>query len=150
MFGMCTHCIPGEATLWKLLHSLGGFCVAVGICFSLSVNDYITMIIIQLGYPRACALSIRLAFLPLPLVFLPQDLSSFLCLLALTALCLLFLTPSLCQCTPCREGTGWLTKMMYRFGEHHLQILHAHVQVYACLGSVGENHIAGLKIVLLS
>ena len=21
------------------------------------------------------------------------------------------------QCTPCREGTGWLTKMMYRFVE---------------------------------
>jgi NADH dehydrogenase (ubiquinone) flavoprotein 1 len=21
------------------------------------------------------------------------------------------------QCTPCREGTGWLTKMLYRFGE---------------------------------
>ena len=21
------------------------------------------------------------------------------------------------QCTPCREGTGWLTKMLYRFGK---------------------------------
>ena len=25
------------------------------------------------------------------------------------------------QCTPCREGTGWMAKIMNRFGKYNLQ-----------------------------
>jgi hypothetical protein len=25
------------------------------------------------------------------------------------------------QCTPCREGTGWMAKIMTRFGKYNLQ-----------------------------
>ena len=48
-------------------------------------------------------------------------------LLSLPFSLLLSLPPSSLQCTPCREGTGWMTKMLYRFGETiHVQFIMYH------------------------
>jgi len=32
------------------------------------------------------------------------------------------------QCTPCREGTGWMNKIMYRFGKFYCPITYCTIR----------------------